>query len=432
MNAARLLSRLCAAALCCMAVSCASGSGPERMLVDCINAGGRDDTHANGWSVCVASDGSSYLITRPYVRIQVPQTTLKLVLGVANLFIEGAEGSAAAFASPNVLDLFGASAAMTPDAGIVAIGAPSADSRYAGAVYLYAKTVQGWPMDEKNKTVKPAINTSGNPGSAFGASVALSGDGLTLVVGAPWEGGFGRAMYFLGPRGGWATLSSPDQIGSGYLGVGGPASGDEFGRSVAISRDDQVIAVGAPGRNGGTGLVCLFKKPEKGWQFTQNLFPIQIPEGHPGDRFGQSLAVSRDGKVIIIGAPGCDGGNGAVFIAVAAASGDGSYSLTKISTKNKMTGFGSMVALSADGRTIAASAYGAEMNGAVWIYRSDSGAWDQDNRLVDWYFPKSGDAKGAGAFFGYGLAITDNGSRVMIGAPLYDTGRGMYWWIDVK
>ena len=61
------------------------------------------------------------------------------------------------------------------------VGTPAANS-YAGATYVVTKAggVWGAPV---------ALATAAAPSSEFGTSVAISRDGLTLVVGAPAGGG---------------------------------------------------------------------------------------------------------------------------------------------------------------------------------------------------------------------------------------------------
>ncbi|PJB64894.1 MAG: hypothetical protein CO094_11335, partial [Anaerolineae bacterium CG_4_9_14_3_um_filter_57_17] len=78
----------------------------------------------------------------------------------------------------------------------------------------------------------------------LGYTVAISGDGNTLVVGAPWGDGAianqGAAYVFTKPGGGWGTTSTytakltNSENGQAY---------DWFGSSVAISADGNTIVV---------------------------------------------------------------------------------------------------------------------------------------------------------------------------------------------
>jgi trimeric autotransporter adhesin len=99
--------------------------------------------------------------------------------------------------SPRSQDDFGQSVALSADGNLMAIGAPSQESGFggvnnenesdvsapqAGAVYVFATRGDGtWSQEAYIKASNP------RPSCQFGASVSLSGDGRTLVVGAPGE-----------------------------------------------------------------------------------------------------------------------------------------------------------------------------------------------------------------------------------------------------
>ena len=89
---------------------------------------------------------------------------------------------------------------------------------------------------------------------AFGTSVAVSGDGATVVVGVPGEdsnatgidgnaannsaAGSGAAYVFARTAGDWSQQA--------YLKASNTALNDAFGKTVAISSDGSTIAIGAP------------------------------------------------------------------------------------------------------------------------------------------------------------------------------------------
>jgi hypothetical protein len=105
-----------------------------------------------------------------------------------------------------------------------------------------------------------ASNTGG--GDQFGTSVALSGDGNALAVGAPYEDsssvGIGSASdefavdsgaaYFYARTGtAWSEQA--------YVKSSNTGAGDTFGIWVALSDDGNTLAVGAPLEDGsGTGI----------------------------------------------------------------------------------------------------------------------------------------------------------------------------------
>ncbi len=138
-------------------------------------------------------------------------------------------------------------------------------------------------INEEAKLVASAL-----AGGNSGASVSISGD--TAVVGASGENANkGAAYVFLrDPMTGWAlqqTLTASNGV-----------AGDLFGASVSISGDN--IAIGAAGRNSGTGAVYTFNRSGAVW--TQGV-TLAATGGATGDALG--YAVSIQGLTIVAGAP---------------------------------------------------------------------------------------------------------------------------------
>ena len=140
-------------------------------------------------------------------------------------------------------------------------------------------------------------------------------------------------------------------------------SGDFFGNSVALSDDGSVLAVGASEWDGVNndkskqGGVYIYDKIGDTWNLRGSvLFPS---DAGSRDYFGRSVALSSDGSVLAVGATGWDGvgsptaydDRGAVYI----------YDLDKVTDTRTQRGsvltaidaessdaFGSSVALSSD------------------------------------------------------------------------------------
>ena len=145
-----------------------------------------------------------------------------------------------------------------------------------------------------------------------------------------------------------------------------------------------------------------------------------------GDRFGSSVAISRDGSVLAVGAPnedssamGIDGDqdddslqeSGAVYVFVY--DGESWSQEAYIKASNPMLGawFGSNVALSADGSTLAVTAPWAEpdLSGAAYVFVRDGGVWSEQEQVG----PAS-----AGVAFGVRLALSDDGDTLAVSAGL--------------
>lgn len=231
---------------------------------------------------------------------------------------------------------FGTSVALSADGNTLAVGTPlesdsasginqpNHDSAAAGsgAVYVFVRDGQAWVQQAFVKAGKSEA------GDGFGTSVALSADGNTLVVGAP-----GESSSRLGIN---QTDTEAGTPRSGALYVFGRAAGSwtqqafikafnngpnhALGSSVAISADGHTVAGGAPGESSNltgeykiagapfgnlgapaSGAVYTYRWIDAAWDTG-----LYIKASNPGtnDRFGSALAWSGDGQTLAVGAPG--------------------------------------------------------------------------------------------------------------------------------
>jgi hypothetical protein len=86
------------------------------------------------------------------------------------------------------------------------------------------------------------------------------------------------------------------------------SSFDYLGSSISVSQDGKTILVAAAQKEVGTnlqqGAVYVFAQPAKGWATTSTFqAELTTSDGKSGDNFGTSVALSADGKTIVVGAP---------------------------------------------------------------------------------------------------------------------------------
>jgi trimeric autotransporter adhesin len=126
--------------------------------------------------------------------------------GGANVFIRNggtwAHQAYVKASNTDTNDRFGNSVDLSDDGNIMSIGAPWEQSRAAGvggdqadngadrsgAVYMFRRTGSTWTQVNYVHSHQP------DPDDQFGTSVSLSGDGITMVVGAPNEDGSGKVF----------------------------------------------------------------------------------------------------------------------------------------------------------------------------------------------------------------------------------------------
>jgi hypothetical protein len=147
---------------------------------------------------------------------------------------------------------------------------------------------------------------TGMDNDSLGYAVAISGNGSTVVAGAPFNDTAGTnrgAAYVFTKSGVWANSSAP----AATLTAAAGADGDSLGTAVAISSDGSTIVADAVyNAAGGTnrGAIYTFTK---GANWTTSNAPaatLTAAAGADGDTLGLAVAISGDGGTIVAGAPG--------------------------------------------------------------------------------------------------------------------------------
>ena len=237
---------------------------------------------------------------------------------------------------------------------------------------------------------------------SFGGSVAV-GDGHVLI-GEPANTALPGIVYVYGhAAGGWSetariTLSA----------MHGPPDG--FG--AALAADGELVLIGAPGLDDGTGAAILYRRDAGGeWREVARL----TPEGAGADA-GFGRAVALDGDVAVVAAPGDGEGAGAVYVFTR--SGDAWSQGRRFAGEEGANALGTAIAL--DGTTLLASTAPSmeQPEVAVHAFRLDraSGALESLGVL------DPGDD--LGERHGFGSTLAASGGRAFIGAPFANgTGR---------
>jgi hypothetical protein len=306
-------------------------------------------------------------------------------------------------------DYFGESIALSGDGSTLAVGANGEDSAatgidgdqadnsadFGGAAYVFTRSGTTWSQQAYVK----ASNTDAY--DFFGDSIALSGDGSTLAVGAPWEDSAATGV------GGSQADDSAEYAGAtyvftrdgttwrqeAYVKASNTGADDHFGHSVALSGDGSTLAVSAVNeRSAATGVGgsqadnsapaagAVYVLTRSGTTWSQAAY-VKASNTEAFDAFGASVALSTDGATLAVGADreasaatGIDGDQadnsapaaGAVYLFARSGMTWSQAAYVKASNTDVLDGLGSAVALSADGATLALGAY-RESSAAIGI-----------------------------------------------------------------
>jgi hypothetical protein len=188
-------------------------------------------------------------------------------------------------ASGNFVDQ-GWAVAISSDGNVAAVGGPF-DNNGLGAVWIFTRTGAAWTQDAM--LIPDAL------GSFFGESVALSGDGNTLLAGGFGETTYGAVWVFNRNNGKWmeeAKFSPPD----------GVASAPYFGGSAAVSADGRTAIIGGYADNNEIGAAWIYARTDSGW--TEQAKLVGTGTTGPSPRQGWAVALSADGNTAIVGGPG--------------------------------------------------------------------------------------------------------------------------------
>jgi hypothetical protein len=282
----------------------------------------------------------------------------------------------------------------------------------------------------------------------FGTSVAVSGDGTTVVVGVPGEDSSATGIDGNAANNSAATSNSGaayvfartagEWLQQAYVKASSTAADNAFGTTVAISTDGSTIAIGAPNRNTSAGAVYVFVRNGASW--VQQGAALTASNTQGDDRFGIALALSANGSVLAIGAIGEDsdgtgaGNNsaadaGAAYVFTRGGSTWSQQAYLKASNAQEDDLFGGAVALNAAGTTLAVGATGeasasttingdqtnnaAGGAGAVYVFTNNGVNWTQSAYIKA---PNAEPIDG----FGAAVALSADGNTLAVGAPQED------------
>ncbi len=239
--------------------------------------------------------------------------------------------------NPVMNTMFGYSVGLTADGNMLAAssydegsssrainGPQDRERRGSGAIYVFARNGNAWTQQAYLKA------SNGEFMDSLGYSIAISQDGNTIAGGAADEdclmpGIFpgattvcgddsktdlstGAVYVFVRDGNTWSQQA--------FIKASNPGRNDWFGSRLNLSGDGNTLAVGAQLENGGSkgingdqqkqtaedsGVIYFFTRNGTTW--TQTAY-VKASNAEAYDEFGSAMALSKDGKIMAVGASG--------------------------------------------------------------------------------------------------------------------------------
>ena len=251
---------------------------------------------------------------------------------------------------------------------------------------------QGTPVWAANDLAQRGSTIAGV--GQTGRSVAMSSDGLRMIVGSPDAGGImgGNVSVYDWISGDWVKDATDWD--------GGPI--EQLGVEVVISGDGNRIAFANDDMMAFSSTVLVYEKSGSSWTLLHNFGSVRLDHG-----LGHELSMSRDGTRIAF----ADSGSTVQVWEEAGGSfaqiGAGDITGTHLKS----------VALSADGTRLVVGSPRKNSNvGEVSVWGESGGSWTQVGSTF------TGSA--TNEYFGEDVAMSDDGTRIAIGITLKNSPRG--------
>jgi FG-GAP repeat len=216
--------------------------------------------------------------------------------------------------------------------------------------------------------------------------------------------------------GGSGPVANPFVVVAKLSGAGERGSG-QFGISVALSADGDTALVGAAGDDNDAGAVWVFTRSGRTWR--QQGPKLTVSDQSGGAGFGSSVAVSADGNVALIGGPS-DQVFGSAWVFTRSGITWSESAKFTASGAGAVGDFGSSVSLSSDGGTALVGAQEGNLaaGGAVFVHSSSG--WVQQATLT----APSG---GSGASIeGFGTTLSGDGNTALVGGNVNNLSGGAW------
>jgi hypothetical protein len=318
----------------------ADGKWSQQAYVKASNTGELTDGDQFGYSIALSGDGNT--LATGAISERSAATGIngnqndKTADGAGAVYVyvrSGGKWSQQAYVKPwNTTargGLFGYSVGLSGNGDTMAVGAYD-EERGKGAAYIFVRNGDKWAQQIR------LMSSNAEDGDSLGCSIAISDDGNTMVAGAFDEDSLLRGIQ--PPTEGSNDAASDVSTGAAYVFVRTGTAwtqqafvkatntrlNDQFAWALTLSRDGNTLAVGAhledsgaSGLNGDqedatsedSGAAYVYTRTGTTW--TPAAY-VKASSPRASAEFGISLALSGDGKVLVVGAFKDSGGGAGI------------------------------------------------------------------------------------------------------------------------
>jgi hypothetical protein len=402
-----------------------------------------------GWSVAISTDGTTAIVGAPN----------DAGVGSAFVFVRtwntwAQQGSKLTGTGTVAPSDFGKSVALSADGNTAIVGGPS-DNSYVGAAWVFTRTNGVWTQQGAK-----LVGTGGTTAPEQGASVALSADGNTAIIGGPEDGVYKTGASWVFTRSGGVWTQQGNKLVGAFLITDLSTSTVRQGSGVALSADGNTALIGGsllelgnrcgvdfhpqrhrmvaarittrrherygrtpralrsavagrkhshgrgPLDNSGVGATWVFTRSGSTW--TQQGSKLVGTGGVGLPEQGRSVSLSTDGNVALVGGLDDNSGFGAAWVFARNAgvwTQQGQKLVGSLQLSTPRQGF--FVGLSGDGTLGIVGGPEDGDIGAAWVFAAPPCSLDIDgNKTID---PLTDGLMLVRAMFGLtGSAVTDN------------------------
>ena len=361
-----------------------------------------------GYSISVNGLGNTILATAPNATFNNIQNAGLIFVVTGNVNNWGRAAKLTGWDSA-ANDQFGFSSCINQAGTVFAIGAPNArvnNISGVGAVYVFTGKNENW------SGIAKITGSSSYSGYKFGSSLSMNSAGNVLIAGAPGANNFsGSAYIFTGNGNTWKEYSKLNKKMWNYPNE----SGAYFGYSVSMNNSGNLVAIGSPNENISGGLVYLYTGDSynnKNWNYADIINNATFSNAKSGDYFGYSLDFNS-GNILAVGAPGFNQGSGLCSIFNINL---GNITRTGNLTGNISGGFfGTSVALNLSGNVLIASSSFADISGNDVVIKA-AGLSSAFINKTGWELYNTRSNFLSYEYLGTSVGINDTGNVIVLGA----------------